>query len=219
MAQEFTVKKEVREDDSFNELEDIRAFSLDEMNAIIEAYENSPTVSHWASFVKFLFYTGCRPGEAAALRWKHINPECTIIRFSQSYDSRTRITKCTKTETTRIFPCHERLTELLLKIKPNDLNPDEIVFPSKTKKQINHFAFFRTWRGGTSGKRRNSIIQELIEQGKVKQYLKPYSTRHTFITVQVNAGIDAHVIAAWVGNTKQYPTLRIQLHSWGQAEI
>jgi hypothetical protein len=83
MAQEIVVKKKVKESDSYDEMEDTRAFSLDEMNAIIEAYETSSAVSHWADFVKFLFYTGCRPGEAAALRWKHVKGNCEKIVTSQ----------------------------------------------------------------------------------------------------------------------------------------
>lgn len=202
MAEEITVKKKEKEDDSFNEDEDTRAFTLDEMNAIIEYFENTPTVNHWASFVKFLFYTGCRPGEAAALRWKHVEKDCKVIKFSQSYEHRTRITKCTKTETIRIFPCHSKLQALLLEIKNDSINGESLVFTGKQGGQINQRVFSHTWKG-SPGVNMKGIIPTLIEQGKVKQYLKPYATRHTFITTQVNGGKDACVIAAWVGNSAE----------------
>ncbi len=200
MSEEITVKRKIKGDDSFDELEDIRAFSLDEMYAIIEAYKSNKDMNHWTNLVTFLFYTGCRPGEAVALRWKHISPDCKVIRFSQSYCHVTNTTKSTKTDTTRIFPCHRNLTALLLEIKPSDLNPESLVFLSKTGKQITWSIFARTWRGASSS-RVKSVIERLVEENKIRQYLKPYATRHTFITAQVDAGIDAHVIAAWVGNS------------------
>lgn len=201
MSKEVVIKKKQKdEDESFNEYEDTRAFTINEMNAIIEYFETTPTVKHWANYVKFLFYTGCRPGEAAALRWKHISGNCKIIKFAESYDWSTKITKCTKTETIRLFPCHQKLESLILTMKADGVNPDDLVFTSKTGNQIKWGVFSNVWRGREE-ERRKSVIKALIEQDKVKQYLKPYATRHTFITHQVNGGVDAHVIAAWCGNS------------------
>lgn len=76
MSQELQSQpKKIQEDDDYNELEDIRAFNVDEMNAIIEYYESHNQLLHWANYVKFLFWTGCRPGEAAALKWRHISSD------------------------------------------------------------------------------------------------------------------------------------------------
>ncbi len=182
---------------------DRRAFSLDEAKAIIEAYETSKTVSHHAPLVKFLFYTGCRSGEACALKWKHIKQDCTVINFKDSYNGKTKTTGDTKTYVSRIFrvavgsKLHQLLKELENKRLEAD-NPNELVLKSKAGKQIYWSNFSKTWRG--EGEHR-SVINDLIEQDKVKQYLKPYATRHTFITHQINKGHSAHVIAALVGNT------------------
>lgn len=201
MAKEIVIKKKQKTDsDEFDEFEDTRAFTVDEMNIIIEYFENNIKIKHWADYVKFLFYTGCRLGEAAALRWKHILPDCRVIRFTESYNSEFRITKSTKTETTRIFKCHNKLQNLLLAIKPDDAKPDELVFKSKLGKQINPKLFGRVWRGH-SERGINSVIYKLIEQGKVRTYLKPSATRHTFVTHQVDADKPCHVVAAWVGNS------------------
>lgn len=202
MASEIVIIKKQQENDSLDEIEDTRAFTLDEMNAIIEYFENTPTVKHWADYVKFLFYTGCRPGEAAALRWKHISLDCKVIRFSQSYDASSRITKCTKTDTLRIFPCHSKLQLLLLEMKKENNNNDSLVFAGKRNGQVDPNTFVQLWRGRPNS-RVKGVMPILIEQGKVKQYLKAYATRHTFITIQVNNGRDAHVIAAWVGNSAE----------------
>ncbi len=184
---------------------DTRAFSLDEVKEIINAYETSSTVNHYSPLVKFLFWTGCRSGEATALKWKHIKQACTVVTFQDSYNSRLKSTGDIKTGGKRIFRINEggKLHTLLKQLESERLepeNPNELVFKSRSKKQINWSSFADTWRGGKAGEVK-SIINNLIEQGKVKQYLKPYATRHTFITHQIDNGCLAHVIAAWVGNS------------------
>lgn len=205
------IKKGNKRDDEGNIINekddenDRRAFSLDEANIIIEAYETSKTVSHYAPLVKLSFYTGCRPGEAVALRWKHIKNDCTTICFQDSYDSKTKTTGDTKTYVSRIFrvavgsKLYQLLKELESKrLEPN--NPNELVLKNSNNKQIEWDSFTRTWRGDEKA-RSQSVIKNLIKQSKVQQYLKPYATRHTFITHQVNLGYPAHVIAGLVGNS------------------
>ncbi len=205
------VSKSSKRDDDGNIVDnddddsDVRAFSLDEAQAIIEAYEISKTVSHYTPLVKLLFYTGCRSGEACALKWKHIKQGCTVITFEDSFDSLTKTTGDTKTYVKRIFRLTEnsKLYKLLKQLESERLepeNPNELVLKSKTGKQIDWTNFGKTWRGKES-ENRHSIVKRLVEQGKVKQYLKPYATRHTFITAHVNAGYPAHAVAGMVGNS------------------
>lgn len=201
MAKEIEVKKQRKENlEDWNEEEDIRAFSAEEKDAIIEYFELSSTRKHYANVVRFLFWTGCRPGEAAALKWKHVKADCSKIIFSESFDCESKITKSTKTETSRIFPCSNQLRNFLVSIKPENCNENDLIFTFGGKKRINTKSLSTLWKGSELS-RTKGAINELIEQGKVRQYLKLYATRHTFITTQVNAGIDAHVIAAWCGNS------------------
>jgi len=88
---EWAMRKKLVTDNPFKELaKEIRTkkksrvsrkpFSRTCVPAIISAFENdtysskfSPIPhSYYASYVKFLFHTGCRPEEAIALKWKHI---------------------------------------------------------------------------------------------------------------------------------------------------
>lgn len=52
------------------------AFSAEERDCIIEAFENDTrkgiNYRHYTNFVKFLFWTGCRPCEAIGLRWNSL---------------------------------------------------------------------------------------------------------------------------------------------------
>lgn len=205
MAKEIEIKpkQKASEDDEYSEFANIRAFSIDEMNAIIDYFENTHTVNHWANYVKFLFWTGCRPGEIAALRWRHISSDCKEIRFGKSYDFALKITSDTKTGiTTARFPCSQKLTNMLLDMKSKGINPDDPVFTTKQKKRIHRSHFFSVWAGDEKH-RNKGVINELIKQGKVRQYLPPYNARHTFITILVNAGYDPFVVASWVRNSPE----------------
>ena len=44
-----------------NEDNDVNPVSKAEIEIIIKAFEDSRYYKHYASYVKFLFYTGCRP--------------------------------------------------------------------------------------------------------------------------------------------------------------
>ncbi|MDZ8221847.1 site-specific integrase [Nostoc sp. ChiVER01] len=181
----------------------IDPFSKAEMNIIIKAFED--TRPHYAPFVKFLFWTGCRTGEAIALQWKHINPECTQINFCESYDSQLNIRKGTKTGKARKFPCNAQVRELLLSIRPQDINLDSQVFTSPTGGIISNTRFStQVWKGGrTSNKNYNGVLQGLLDAGKIERYRCPYNTRHTFITLMLAEGLTVSTVAKLVGNSPE----------------
>lgn len=181
--------------------DDYRAFTREERDAIIEEFYNNSRIRHYADYVKFLFYTGCRSGEAEALRWKHISNDFRQITFCESYYSELKHTNSTtKTKKPRTFRVGDRLRELLVSIKPIDAKPDDLVFTSKEGNQINHNRFKLTWIGNPNS-RYPGVIPRLIKEGKVSIYLKPYATRHTFITLQLEAGSNIQDVAKQCGNS------------------
>ncbi|MBD2566411.1 tyrosine-type recombinase/integrase [Anabaena lutea] len=184
---------------------DIDPFSTQERDAIINAFQEHPTQSHYVPFIKFLFLTGCRTGEAIALKWQHINSDCTQIIFCESYDGQYGITKTTKTGVSRKFPCNPVLRELLLSIRPDDRTPDALVFTIPGGSPINNSRFTnQIWRGCRSGKKiYHGVIPRLVKEGKVDRYRCLYNTRHTFITQCLEAGVPIPQIARWVGNSPE----------------
>ena len=42
------------------------------------------TYQHYAPFVKFLFWTGCRPCEPIGLRWDSVADDCSKVHFYES---------------------------------------------------------------------------------------------------------------------------------------
>lgn len=185
-----------------NEISDVNPFSLEERDAIINALETNQFCpkksgfkhSQYAPLIKFLFLTGCRPSEAIALQWKHIDKDFSRLTFEQvsintSYGRKIR--PGLKTQERRRFPCNTTLKDLLKSIKPEQAHPEDLVFPSPEGKvvDLNNFRN-RTWKK--------------ILAGLGIGYRKLYQTRHTFITHAIEVGkLDAKDVARLVGNSPE----------------
>ena len=186
--------------------EDIAPFTAQERDAIIEAFENSRYYKHYTNFVRFLFMTGCRTGEAIALKWKHINPQMTQITFCESFSSHFSLRKDTKNHQSRKFPINAQLKALLESIKPKDCDPEDLVFPSPTGREIDGHNFLnRAWKGykNRHGNQVDGIVTQLVKEGKVERYRCQYNTRHTFITMALEANVSVPQVAKWVGNSPE----------------
>lgn len=186
------------------QLEDIKPFTKEEKQVIIAAFENDLYYSHYAAYVKFLFLTGCRTGEAIALQWKHISPDFKKISFCESYVSGNR--KNTKTKKSRIFPCNHQLQHFLQSIQPINYHPESLVFPSPEGQEIDAHNFLnRAWKGykNRHGHHIDGIITRLVKAGLVSEYRPQYNTRHTFITHCLEAGVTVPQVAQWVGSSSE----------------
>ncbi|MBC1239696.1 site-specific integrase [Nostoc sp. 2RC] len=189
-------------------LDRAKAYTWDEAQAIIEYLKNHRTRVCWHDFVKFKFLTGCRTGEAIALRWCDIDWDKELIFFQWTCNRTTKKfyplknDKTYKGDKIRKFPMpkDEELWNLLKSIPQG--KPSEVVFKSKQGKIIYSGTFGLTWRGCQSPSMKiKGIIPELIKQGKLTKYIKPYNTRHTFITHAVfDLGIDEKVVSKWCGH-------------------
>lgn len=207
MATEIKAKR--TNDDSLTDWDneeggDYRAFSLEERDNIIAFFYEHKKVAHYGHIVKFLFLTGARLGEMAGLRWGDVSPDCSFIMFKRTYDIRSKQFKgYTKTGVERKFPCSKILKELLVSIKPTEVLPDSLVFSSRDGKVFSAHSFFTVWHG-LPRRKIPGVLPRLLAEGKISTYLKPYSTRHSFITHQISdpvCPIPIDVVAKWVGNS------------------
>lgn len=173
------------------------AFSEEEKEKIIQAFKNhKPSkgigYSYYSPFVEFLFLTGCRPSEAIGLQWKHITPDCSQITFEGALvqvgnGERVRVNG-SKNNKKRVFNCNQRLQELILKIKPEHLEPESLIFPSPEGVSIHYRNFScRAW---------DKIVDPLVERQTT-----PYSCRDTFISEQIAKGVPTAVVAKWCDNS------------------
>ncbi|MEP0758690.1 DUF3596 domain-containing protein [Trichocoleus sp. DQ-A2] len=185
-----------------DEVDTIDPFTAEERDTIIAAFEQHPYYCFYAAFVKFLFMTGCRTGEAVGIKWKHISQDCKLITFCESVSSQLKIRKDCKTHKTRKFPCNPSLQALLLSIKSENCDPESLVFPSKRGGEIRSGHFIDSaWKG--RGDRGVGIVMQLAQDGKISRYRTQYTTRHTFITLCLEAGVTPVQVAKWVGNTPE----------------
>jgi integrase len=84
---------------------DIQPFTEQERDRIIAEFKE--VESFYAPLVEFMFLTGCRPSEAIALRWRHIDADLTRIIFCEAFVY--GVSKGTKTNKSRVFPINSKL--------------------------------------------------------------------------------------------------------------
>ncbi|HLO86213.1 MAG TPA: DUF3596 domain-containing protein [Nostocaceae cyanobacterium] len=173
------------------------AFSEEEKQKIIQAFRNHKPAkgigySHYAPFVEFLFLTGCRPSEAIGLQWQYITSDCSRISFESALvqvgnGERVRVSG-SKNNKKRTFNCNQKLQALLLEIRPENPEPESLVFPSPEGLSIHYRNFSRrAW---------DKIVDPLIGRAST-----PYSCRDTFISEQISKGVPTAVVAKWCDNS------------------
>lgn len=158
-------------------------FTVDERNLIIKTFEEKEP--YFANFVKFLFFTGCRPSEACGLRWQNVDLVNSKIIFCEAIVDNKR-QEGTKTQSSRNFPINNQLREILA----NQQNQDEKVFLSEKGMAIDlHNFTMRKWT-------------PLLKTLPIR-YRGSYHCRHTFITLCLEANIPISQVASWVGNSPE----------------
>lgn len=167
--------------------EEIDPFSIEERDAIIQAFSETP----YHNYVRFLFYTGCRPCEAIGLVWDDVAVDLSRVVFRRvvirGIGGQQSYCEGLKTQKSRLFPCNKLVQDILRDAKI--VSTSEVVFPSPKGKIFSPTNFRRPW------------VKTLLSLGI--SYRKPYNTRHTFITLCLENGLDAKDVAKLVGNSPE----------------
>ncbi|MEG4360159.1 hypothetical protein QUB42_32615, partial [Microcoleus sp. Aus8_D1] len=211
---------DIPDNESDNDERDKRCFSKADMVTIIDAFYNHKNASprELAPLVEFRFLTGCRSGEAFALRWRDCfrGKEQNNIVFSRSYNGQIKNVQVTKTGETRIFKMYPKLRELLLRIKPENAKSTDLVFTKLNGKHWDTGAVTELWHQKQekhNGKKYaySGVVTQLATDGLIDGYLPFYNCRHTFISLQAHAGTDLFLLATACGNSVEV----IQKHYLG----
>jgi integrase len=189
--------------------EEIHAWTEQERDIVIAAFHSRlgsreiikrrGKPDHKAYLIEFLFHTGCRHGEAFALTWGDIDDELKRIRITKSYSSRCKVVKGTKTGKVRTIPANTRVQEILRTLKPNNATDDTLVFVGNTGNCLTSVMICQMWN--PSGVL--TVIGKLIKEGKLTRYFDAYSTRRTFVSIQIGKGVPIPTVAMWVGDKPQ----------------
>jgi integrase len=196
------------DDSDLEALSDTRAFMTNEREIIIAAFQNS-RYSYLVPVILFLFLTGCRPGEAAELRWKDFSfdPKASTgkLYIRRAYAPSIDAVKPTKTREKRWFLVVDpRLVDLLLELKSGCEDTNALIFKHPDGNRINMDTLSKIW-GAANYNGQPGIVVQLANERKIRTYLKFYACRHTFITLQLIAlGMNSIIaIAKWVGNSPE----------------
>lgn len=153
------------------------AFTADERAEIIKAFKEQD--HYYADWVWFLFFTGCRPEEASALRWENVAHDNSYILIKEARPIDTGLVQPTKTYQATKFPCNTPMQSFLARLRAT--NDTQWVLPSI---KGNHFDYrnFQTrhWR---------PMLDRLVRDRKIAFRLGQYHCRHTFITEMLRAGV------------------------------
>lgn len=149
------------------------AFTAEERDRIIQEFDvRDPFYAPW---VKFLFWVGCRPEEAAALRWEHIAADCSQVLIIEAFPVDMKEPQSTKNYQSTRFPCNSRLQKLLRELQDRGGDRRSFVFQGIKGGRFDYHNFqTRHWK---------PLLEDLVERGRVDFYLSQYHTRHTWITL------------------------------------
>jgi integrase len=109
-------------------------FTLPEVQRILVGFAES----HYYSFVCLLLATGCRIGEASALRWGDFDWEQGVISVAKSWDGKGIVP--IKNRKSRTVPIVESLRSILWR---EGLDPDALAFPAPKGNYIDRRLFLR----------------------------------------------------------------------------
>jgi len=164
-----------------------RPFTSDEVEKILTAFADNRYYSYLYDYVFFLFGTGVRLAEAIGLRWKYLSADCTNVEIIQTISRGVR--KPPKTNRSRQFRLSSDVAEMLLKRRPENFDPEDLVFPSLTGLAIDDHNF------------RNRAWVSILESIEIT-YRKPYSTRATFISHALASGMNPMTVAQITGHDR-----------------
>lgn len=165
-----------------------KPFTADEIGQILQHARETPKYQHWADLIEFCLSVGCRPGEAAGLKWGHLADDCSRVWVGESFGRGKQ--KGTKNNKERTFELYPELQAMLLKRRPEQWRADDRVFTALKGGPIDDHNF------------RRRCWQPLLRELSIP-YRKPYNTRHTFGSHAIDQGWSVSEVAAIMGDSEE----------------
>ena len=158
-------------------------FTVTEIGLIINYFQSINR--HYAGLIKFLFWTGCRPGEALALTWDKYDWEQNLLLIDSQIGCG-KILKPAKCGKYRYLSLNQNVIGVLREQKLN--SSTNLIFPN-TKGNIIHEKSFTKYHW------RNCFDCICIPYRSLR------FTRHTFISHLIRKGCDPVTIAKFTGHS------------------
>ena len=147
---------------------------------------------------------GLRPGEGAALRWRHYDVTKSplgMLTVAKAYSTSYSKTKGTKTNAVKFIPVHPVLAELLAEWRASSkwgTEPDDLIvpLPPEVKRTSRTGERFRGW--DYTGRRWREVDLPMLGW----RARSVYDSRATFITLAIEDGADRDILRERVTHTK-----------------
>jgi integrase len=162
-----------------------KPFSKSEITRILKTLETHGTYSHYTGFVKFLFGTGCRIGEAIGIRWQDVDLSTGKITIAEQITSRQR--KAAKAGSSREFYLSASVRDLLAELRIIVPANQELIFSTVTGRPIDSHVF------------RERVWVKILAAANIP-YRKPSNTRHTFCSHALEGGLNPVTVASITGH-------------------
>ena len=190
-----------------------RYLSEDERKALVETcYMRNKNGSFFfknGPFYVFIMYTGCRIGEALALRWSDIDLENRTVTIARTmitvrnFDNHTSVRRdqnSTKNGVIRTIYLSDMALQALLDIKASHkYDPNGYILPgTHTDKPITYVTA-------------HGAFKRIIKQAGIKD-CSIHSLRHTFISLMINNNIPVPLVADMAGHTNVNTTMKVYTH-------
>lgn len=166
-------------------------FTKEEMIQIIDGFSLYPEL---IPFVRFLFGTGCRLGEARGLMWDAVNVDYSEITIKRQLDRLGKI-KPPKNHKNRVIQLPQSL-RLVIKV----LEYEEMAMYGKERWQRSNKFIFKL-NNKPIGEHEFRHRWERVLRTLEIPYRKPYNTRHTFISHALEKGFSPIIIAEQTGHS------------------
>lgn len=183
---------------------EVKPFTQEEIKAILEGFRMMHP--EYLGFTMFLLATGCRPSEAAAIQWQHIDGDRLTIKETFALDpvTKRRVRQHTKTANLRYLPLDGTLRAILGSLEVG--LPEALVFTTLRGYPI-HPGYYRA-----------RIWAPILVAVDVP-YRKPYTTRHTMASHGIAQGLPLTDIAYLLGHKNTRMVMETYGHMIGQPKL
>lgn len=167
----------------------------EELQAVVKYFETND-MHERARLAKFQAATGMRFGEVISLDYKrHIDFSKNEILIERSYDKSNKIFTLPKNDKTRTIYVKDSTMDII----KEQIRYDQLKMMKYKLDRKNTLLFRTPYDNPYNIKSMNNKLKKInLESGKK---LTTHIFRHTFITMMVEAGIDANLIAEHVGHS------------------
>jgi len=168
-------------------MQEFETWTPEEFSQFVDAVENPL----YAIYFNFLYWTGCRRGEAIALQKSEIGDHTATIKYSQR--SQSEGLKPTKKRTTRTIKLDDRLFDQL---QPLLKQPGNYVFGGQT---------------GLSPNMIDQYFRKAVKASGVKR-IRIHDLRHSHATWLINSGVNIVAVSKRLGHKDVSTTLNTYTH-------